>query len=328
MTDTNSKKIIRLKNNSIELIVLPHIGGRIAALHRDNSKNILKSNSNLWNDTNKPELSAFSDFKAYNGHTVWVGPQSDWWRFQDLNERRKAEAAVWPPDPYTIFSEYTVVHQSPRSIRMMGVASPISHIRFDKDVAINDDGSIFLQTTITNTSSHEITWDIWFNTRLDGYCKTYVPFAQPEDVRVEPVLNDNSHEMPYSTEHNYFTYLPTVPDENFGERSSKTFIYPDKPFIAAFTDDSMLLIQFEKHKASEIHKEQALVEIYNHTEHYVNNALLELEYHSPYKTLQAHESFQAWEVWKVFPYKGSNNQESHISFLNEIIKTEFHNVEI
>ena len=61
----------------------------------------------------------------------------------------------------------------------------------------------------------------------------------------------------------------------------------------------MFTIYFEKHKKTEIHPAQGLVEIYNHTEHCEGNDLLEVEYHAPYKTLNVGESMSAWEVWRI-----------------------------
>jgi hypothetical protein len=82
----------------------------------------------------------------------------------------------------------------------------------------------------------------------------------------------------------------------------------------------MLLIQFEKHQQSAIHPNQALVEVYNSVAIDSKQDLLELEYHSPYKTLKPGEIMEAWETWEVHAYAGPDHQKKQIEFLNTIIK--------
>lgn len=306
---------IVLKNADIEAIVLPHIGGRLVSLRKNGGENILKSDRSQWNEE-KPSLDAFSDFKAYNGHTTWVGPQCDWWIKQDENIQRKKERSMWPPDPFLIYGEYEIEKRTESSVVLKSPESKFSQIQFLKEYAINPDGSIYINVIMFNYSNNDISWDIWFNTRLNGYCKSYVPLTNNDsDIKIEHVLSTNSTEMPFTTDSEFFSYNPTEPPQEFGERSSKTFIYPSKPYIAGFTDRHMLMIQFEKHPKNTIHDEQALVEIYNHTEHKAEAALLELEYHSPYFHLKPGEVAEAYQVWNIYEYTGENNRKSHIDFL-------------
>ncbi|MBK8807369.1 MAG: DUF4380 domain-containing protein [Bacteroidales bacterium] len=317
-----SNSVIKLVRNDIELVISPKIGGRLVGLYYKDTENILKSDSSQWENSDTPELSAFSDFKAFNGHINWVGPQSDWWKLQDLNKERKDTAAAWPPDPFLIYSEYTITHQSPTSIVLEGMVSPISKIKFIKEYAINEDASIFVQTTMVNCSDIDVSWDIWFNTRLDGNFKGYVPVADNNSIKVIPVLSSNSQEMPYIYKDGIFSYSPQAPQAPFTERSSKAFIYPQAPIISGFVNNKMLLIHFEKHEPTAIHPEQALVEIYNHTETNTQNALLELEYHSPLYHLKPGDTCKAWQIWKVFDYKGANTFKEQTQFLSEILKNE------
>lgn len=313
---------IKINNNNIEAIILPHIGGRLVSLRKNNGLNIIKSDPTLWNDKEeKPALDAFSDFKAYNGHTVWVGPQCDWWIKQNSNDKRKQEMAMWPPDPFLIYGDYSIEKQTESNIILKSPESPISHVQLFKEYAINPDGSIFLKVVMVNNTNKDIEWDIWFNTRMDGMNKAYVPISKDKaKTKIEHVISDTSSEMPYSLKDGFFTYTPTIPEKRFNERSSKTFIYPEKPYIAGFSNEQMLLIQFEKHPPESIHPQQSLVEIYNHTEHNPENALLELEYHSPYFKLKPDAFAESFEVWKIFDYNGANIPAEHISFLKELEK--------
>jgi hypothetical protein len=80
----------------------------------------------------------------------------------------------------------------------------------------------------------------------------------------------------------------------------------------------LLHIMFEKHAMHTIHKEHALVEIYNHTEAKSENSLLELEYHSPYTTLQPGDSMQAWQVWEIYDFTQEHTRTNHIASINTI----------
>ena len=89
--------------------------------------------------------------------------------------------------------------------------------------------------------------------------------------------------------------------------------------MAAFIGNSLLIIRFEHHDRKTIHPEQALVEIFNLTQHDADEALMELEYHSPYKTINPGGIMTAWEVWKVYENIENNTDDAKIAFLNELI---------
>jgi hypothetical protein len=64
-----------------------------------------------------------------------------------------------------------------------------------------------------------------------------------------------------------------------------------------------------------------MVEIFNNTTYAnPNDNILELEYHAPYKTLQAGETMAAWEIWEVYPYAGNNTSEAQVAYLKNILK--------
>jgi hypothetical protein len=312
-----NNSIVKLNHAGIELVILPHIGGRIAAASIYGNKSVIKSNPADWIGTNKPEINAHSGFYPFNGHIHWVGPQSAWWSRQELNAARKEEKAPWPPDPYLIYGAYTVEKITDRSIAMSGPESPVSGVSFYKEIAINDDGSIYHRTVITNTSSQPQHWDIWANTRMCGYSAAYVPVESKDCFRIEHVHNNQEEQMPSIAAGGFFSYLPIEPANGAASRSSKAFIYPSKPYMAAFTGDSMILFQFALHPKNKIHPEQALVEIYCHTETDKINALLEMEQHSPMYILQPGESAEDYQIWRLLPYSGGDSRLEHIDFITE-----------
>ncbi|MDR2963710.1 MAG: DUF4380 domain-containing protein [Bacteroidales bacterium] len=299
-----------IENAGVRVGIATKVGGTIVFLSKNNSANILKSNENLW--TRSEAVTAETDFSPICGHTIWLGAQSTWWTQQSVNESKRAAADVWPPDPFCTLGEYTILEKTANAIILQSPPSPIWGVVLTKAIHINPDGSIFIYTTIENVSECEFVWDIWYNTRIDGYARAYVKTTQ-ENCKIVPVLNNNSQEMPYSFVGDYFTYNPCEPETHKGERSSKTFIYPTQAHIWGVSPTHILEILFEHHEAEEIHPEHALIEIYNHTEHEQTNALLELEYHAPLAHLQPGEFHQAWQVWKVFDYNGEQTEQAHIA---------------
>jgi len=310
----NSKSIVYIENAGVRVGVLPHLGGTIVFLSKDNSPNMIKSDSALWNTV--LDISEHTDFFPIQGHTVWVGPQSQWWMQQSVHSSRKAEQALWPPDPYITLGAYTVLTQNEWSVSLTSQHSDVWGVTMEKEIAVNPDGSVFVQVTLINSSQDIVSWDIWHNTRMHGYSKAYVQ-ARKEHVRVVPVRNDTCTDMPYGFVNDYFTYKPQQPDSTTS-RASKVFIYPELPVMYAFTPTHMLSISFEKHVKNQIHPEQGLVELYTSTEESQEHALLELEYHSAYSHIGPGDSIQAWEVWNIEEYAGEQTEQAHVSFIQSL----------
>lgn len=310
----STKEIIYIENAGVRVGVLPHMGATIVYLSKDNSPNILKSDSSLWNT--KLTIDEHTDFFPIQGHTVWLGPQSQWWMQQSVHDSHKKEQSMWPPDPYITLGTYTVCMQNEWSVTLKSPHSPVWGVTMEKQIAVNPDGSVFVQVTVVNTSNDIVAWDIWHNTRMPGYTKAYVQ-AKPNKVRVVPVLNDTSAEMPHGFVEDFFTYRPQQPTLT-NTRSSKAFIYPIMPIMYAFTPTHVLTISFENHGASDIHKEQGLVELYSATESQETQALLELEYHSKYSHIVPGDSIQAWEVWTIDNYSGEHTEQAHVSCIKSL----------
>ncbi|MFO7868263.1 MAG: DUF4380 domain-containing protein [Bacteroidales bacterium] len=309
-----------IENNGIRIGIAPEIGGTIVSLHMNDSKNILCANEELVHSTFRPEISPEADFYPYNGHTIWLGPQSAWWTQQSENTERKNEAAPWPPDPYIVYGPYDIIQKQKHTITVRSNISPVWGVQVEKSIAINTDGSVFLSAIVQSVAEHPIAWDIWFNTRMHGFDKVYVP-VENHDFKVEHVYNEQSTEMPYEyAKQHFFTYTPQAPPEHKNERGSKAYIYPATPDIYAFSQNHLLHISFEKYAKDVIHPEQGHVEIFNRTAHNPAEGLLELEYHAPYTKLMPGESMQSWEVWNIASYNGEHNKDKHIQFLDTYIK--------
>jgi hypothetical protein len=317
----NDGGLIILSNEKIEVGIMPEIGGRIVLLRRFGFQNILKSDSSLWCNPgkHKPEISAFSDFVAFNGHITWVGPQSEWWTHQTLNEARKKAKADWPPDPYLTYGTYEIIGRSDTSIRMVGPESPISGVRFFKEISINNTGVVTITSTAENIRNENVSWDLWMLTRLDGFARVYVPVEESGILELVKTDNETTETTRYNIIDKYFTFYPSVPAKPKIEQVQEVHLYPLAGFIAGFNERQMLLIRFDKLSQNLIHPKHGLVELYNYINDKSDDTLLELEVHSAYKTLAPRETMSLTETWELMPYVGNGDSSDQIIFLNNYL---------
>lgn len=319
--ESPASNVIYLQNEKVIVGVLPDIGGRVVVLKTPGHRNIFKSDSTQWNEpaSERPNADAFADFKEYNGHIIWLGPQSGWWSQQDANPRRRDARANWPPDPYLIYGSYEITEQTDTSIVMVSPQSEVSGVILIKNIQLNPDGSVLFTVTAQNIRNTPVSWDLWFNTRLEGNTRCYVPLSDENNLRLETAVDARKDTMAHRLVSGYFSFSPEDPPVDKMLRAAKAYIYPDAGFIAAFSERQMLVIDFEKFPGETIHPEQALVEIYNRTATDVRLNLLELEYHSAYTQLAPGESMTVSEIWRVVPYSGDDIPEAQIAFLNDYL---------
>lgn len=314
------ENLIYIENSGTRLGILTDVGGRIVYLSSNKSENLLKSDPAQWKEDKmeRPEAGPFASWKAYNGHIVWNGPQSEWWIYQDVNPERKRTKAVWPPDPYLIYGQYAVTELKSNAIRLKSPESKVSGLSLEKLIEIEDDGSVLFKVKGTNIRNTPISWDLWLNSRVDGYANVYVPVESSRDAKVRSGGNANSDTVRWNITGNYFHYIPEVPPQGKTQRSSKAFITPSSNLIAAFVNDHCLLIRFPEVSPEKVHPAQAIVEIYNQITHHSEDALMELEFHAPYNLLAPGVSMETWEKWEIREYPGKESPEAQVQFLKEI----------
>jgi len=126
--------------------------------------------------------------------------------------------------------------------------------------------------------------------------------------------------MPWHLRNGYFTFVPVAPSAEQKNRSSKAYVYPTAGRIAAFRSRQLLVLQFPKHSRQAIHPTQELVEVYNTTTRKRGGALLELEYHAPFVTLDPGESMRATQRWELRAYDGGSNVDEQLRFLDRALR--------
>jgi hypothetical protein len=311
-------KLIKISDGNIEVGVIPGLGGVVALLHIVGKPNVLKFDAGILRDP-PPARGHFGPnypWRAYNGHIVWLGPQSEWWAHQDASPRKRRERAAWPPDPYINCGRYEVVGRDAAAVTMRGPASRFSGVRLVKSVKIKNGKAVF-SVSAENVRDEAVSWDLWLNTRVDGYARCYAPAASVKNIRVDAPSGDGGDEPAlFSHGGGYCSAEPLRPSKGKERRWGKAFIQAGKGMMAAFAASQALIIRFKRHAPALLHPEQALVEFYNITTRDRKDALTELEYHAPYKTLAPGETMEARQTWELRPFKRDPSHAECVEFLD------------
>lgn len=310
---------IPLTNGTVAMEITPDIGGRVLSVGLQGQSNFLKVGAAVINEPD-PQVTPTANNISYLGHEVWVGPQSQWWVHQLLNDERRTAKAVWPPDPFLILAKNAVQEKNAQQVTLQSPNSPVSGVAMQKTFSLVEGkpNQIRLDVTAQNIRDTNIAWDIWFNSRVPHTTNVYVPVASMSDVRVENFTDATYGSLDHNFSDGMFA-LENHPSQTHQGRKGKIFIQPAKGWMAAFRDQQLLIIQFALQPKSAIHPEQGQIELY---QEFLNNeqedGLLELEVHAPYKTLKPRETMSATETWTLLPYAGENTATAQKAFLRAL----------
>lgn len=310
-----AKKVIYLTNSNLKIGILNEVGGRMVYFGTSEGINFLKSDSSQWHEPDSVRIipSAYSDFKAYNGMITWIGPQSEWWKHQNLNQERLNSRAVWPPDPYLTYGKYQIIQKTDALLKIEGPPSPVSGLQLTKEYSISENK---LQITVTakNISDTIVSWDLWTNARFDSNTRYMVPTSEKGILRIDANETSEKEKMDDTCETGVFYFVPKEFSAGKKQLYAKAFIYPEVGNMLAIKDKYILKISFEKIPIIQIHPEQALIEVFHSISSNGGDDLLELEHHSAYTTLKPGESFRLSETWSLHNNQFENEQQT-IDFL-------------
>lgn len=309
-----------LKNKKVDIEIAPDLGGRVVAFSVPDKPNVLMVNKEHFVQP-VTNISHSTGFIEYLGHINWVSPQSQWWVRQNLNPEKKARRHIWPPDPFLVYGKNTIVERNKNRLRLAGIESPVSGVKFLKTFRLveNRPGTVDLQVTAVNVRDSDISWGIWFNTRVKPVAQVYVPIGAEQDVRIDNYNPKINIPADFKVADEFFSYthgvLPTI-DKNV---RSKAFIQPAQGWMAAFVEGQVFIIQFPLWTREKIHPEQGQVEIYHsYNRDHKSGGTLEMELHAPYTALKPGEKMTAVERWTVLPYDGKNKRADQIAFLAKL----------
>lgn len=313
------EKIV-LQNGTITAELTPDIGGRLLSFSLKDQPSFLRL-ADLAALNTRPQVSADSDNIGYLGHEIWVGPQSEWWTHQKANPKRASEKAIWPPDPYLILAKNFVVEQSQDRVVFKSPESLVSGVQLTKAYALMAErkNSLKLQVRATNIRKEDIAWDIWFNTRVPSNALVYIPVANAADVRQQNMEDATSGPLSYTIADGIFSLDMSAPPAGKISRKGKLMIQPSQGWMASFRDKQVFIIQFPYQAQSAIHPEHGQVELYNeYNPSNLDEGLLEMEVHAPYKHLAPKEFMVADETWTILEYKGLSTRNAHLAYLRKL----------
>ncbi|GGY68232.1 hypothetical protein GCM10011613_10550 [Cellvibrio zantedeschiae] len=308
---------ISMGNGTIAAEITPDIGGRLLSFSLKDQPNFLLL-ADLASLNTRPQVSPSSDNIGYFGHEIWVGPQSEWWVHQKVNPERAAKKAVWPPDPYLILAQNTVLEQSQEKVILKSPESGVSGVQIIKAYALMPErkNSLKLQVRATNIRKENIAWDIWFNTRVPANAQVYVPVANAADVQQKNLEDATNAALVYTVSDGILSLDMIPPPAGKTARKGKLMIQPSSGWMASFYDKQVFIIQFPLQPKAAIHPEQGQVELYNDfNPAKLQEGLLEMEVHAPYKTLAPKEYMIGEETWTILEYKGAPTRNAHLAFL-------------
>jgi hypothetical protein len=317
--DHTESPVLYLQNESLKAGILAEVGGRLVFLGTPGGRNMLKSDTALWTEPAEERIqpSPDSEFKAYNGHIIWLGPQSEWWIHQELNDARKRAKAVWPPDPYLVLTPYKVAERTINSVLLEGPPSPVSGVSLWKRYTLAG-SALEIEVTLINNTNHEVSWDIWSNARFDGNTLFFVPECEEGIIRISTEDSEKSGRLDPDMVDGAFTFASNPPGAGQNSRYAKAFLHPEEGRMVAICGDKMLVMWFDFVEQEQIHPDQGFVEIYKKITTSGSGDLLELEHHSAYTTLQPGESFSLSEKWSVHDCPAGQELKDYLGFYNKM----------
>jgi hypothetical protein len=310
---------VPLNNGTVAVEITPDIGGRILSVALMGQPNFLKVGAAVIDEPD-PVVSPAANNIGYLGHETWVGPQSQWWVHQLVNDARRTAKAVWPPDPFLILAKNTLQEKNAQRVTLQSPNSPVSGVAMHKTFSLVDGkpNQIRLDVSAQNIRDTKIAWDIWFNSRVPHTTNVYVPVASMSDVRIQHFTDATYGPLEHNFSDGLFALENHASTTHQG-RKGKVFIQPAQGWMAAFRDQQLLIIQFALQPKSAIHPEQGQIELYQEfLSAYPEDGLLELEVHAPYKTLKPRETMSAAETWTLLPYAGATTPSAQRAFLREL----------
>jgi hypothetical protein len=307
--------MIELTNGTLVVGVIPPLGGRVVLLKAAGGENLLDSDPKRWKPP-YPRPALGTPFQPWNGRIVWVGPQTGFWRQQDLRPELKQAHAGWPPDPFNETGRFEIVGKTPTLLKLKGATSPVTGLVFEHEYEITGERTVRMKTTATNGRATPVSWDLWPNTRVRPEGTPYVNLDPAEMLRLDGPRRDDADSgvYPHEVRGGWLTFAPgRKPGSGRKKLWAKAYVRPARGLIACFFDRQLLVIRAPVVPKGKLHGEQAFIEIYRGVVKKEN--VLELEMHGPYETLPPGASMSFEQTFEVLDYDGPRTPEGHLTRL-------------
>lgn len=313
---------IELRNDRAIAVVAPALAGRVVEYRRVDGDNVL-----LF--TPDPDEGP-GGYRSYNGHVVWLGPQDGWWADQHEFPERRDARAHWPPNEQWETARYRVIERDAARVVLTGPSrDPVAGWTLTKTVALRPDGSLDLDVAALNADVRPRTWSIWSNTRLAGVRPAFAPVAWGTRVALHHrVFSDGEGLLPAIVAEGWFNFDIAAPLPRGSRRlDGKMLASPRAPALAAFVgrDGDTVFWKTSPDLARDDERApgHGPVEIYQclTDDPAAPDAVTELEFHSPHRTLAPGGRLVFRERWQLLSYDGPPTREARIRFLERTLAT-------
>jgi hypothetical protein len=306
--------LLLLDNGALAVGLLPRAGGRVALFRAKGGANVLWSDPARWAGP-APAVDPASPWTAFNGHIVWVGPQSEWWARQDLAPQKRDTRSGWPPDPWLEYAAAEVVTSGATRAVLRLPVSPVTGLELTKEIELTGPRSARLRVTAVNRRDRPIAWDLWSNTRTSpmGVAYAAVRGGAYPDVRFKSSEAGTSA-VPWRVTAGWFHFDSAAAPPAPKGYSAKAFLRPRAGVMAWFGGGRAFIKRATLPPDDRIHPEQAAIEIYCGRGG-PETDLLELEMHGPFQTLEPGAAMSFEETWDLLDYDGADTHEARIGFL-------------
>jgi hypothetical protein len=308
-----------LENGRVVLSLLPSLGGRVVVFRAASRPNVLDAH---WREPFPPP-SLDTPFEPWNGHVVWIGPQSAWWTGQDLVPERRQARAMWPPDPFNETARYEVVEKTATHLRMRAPASPLTGLQLEQEIELLSERRARLQVTATNRRDTAVAGDLWPNTRVQPSGTVYVPLAPGSEPRIDDAAKGTVGTYPHRIARGWLSFEPGHrPVPPLDHLRAKAFVRPAEGLIAFFLGGQVFLKRAPLVPTERLHPEETFIELYRGGGSTAADDILELEMHGAYETLGPGASMRFEETWELLDDDGPAGVEGHLAFLDRLGRRE------
>ena len=301
-----------IQNDHIKIGILGKAGGRIVALHYQNSDNLIYADKQMWSQPAWTEITItprrWGVYPGYYGHSMWIGPQDQWYNQQELYPYMHNK--TWPPDKHLNVTQYTVLNQEKDRIALLSPASPISGLSLQKNYKV-DGQTVSIDVQAKNTGDKVYTWNLWSLLRMPTKAAVWI---HPGDKqRIEKNKHDGTDLIMRS--HQGWQYLDRSTYSE-ASRCGKLFSDCQTPVIVAFSAQHCIIISFNKIKQANLPKAHQNIEIFEASHKDPSKkSFIELEHHGALHSVAPNESFQHKEQWRIVPYSGGDDKDAQFAFI-------------
>ncbi|MEK7765212.1 MAG: DUF4380 domain-containing protein [bacterium] len=314
------RSLVMLSRGGVEVGIAPKLAGRIVLFRRNSGPNALLADPATWGPgEHAPALKPDAEWKPYNGHIVWIGPQREWWAHQDLDAGKRDRRDDWPPDPWGEYAPFSVVQASATLAVLAGPPSPVTGLKLRKEVRIEPDGTVQVKVVARNIRRETVRWDLWSNTRLRGTDRVFVELGKDSKLRVEHQSSSPWTQvgLNHAVVDGWFSFESEEPlPAGFTARVAKAFLTPSRGIVAAFGSGQVFVKRLNVTPAAQAAPDQAPVEIFQNVTRDPKTSLLELEAHGAYTALAPNEEMAFEETWTLAGDGGTAGAQSRAALLD------------